>query len=67
MECCICYEIINNIGFLCYKCVDGNICDLCYYNFYLEKYELIITEEEMYKIISCPVCRVLFKEIYVEN
>ena len=67
MDCCICYEVIKQDGFLCYKCCDGNICDLCYYGKYLNLFELYVEGNEMFKNVSCPVCRSTYKEQYVEN
>lgn len=67
MDCCICYEKIKYNGFICYKCVDGKVCDSCYYGKYLDRFVLIETKLSMYKVVPCPVCRETYKEEYVEN
>ncbi len=67
MDCCICYEVIKDHGFLCYTCHDGNICDLCYYGKYLYLFELHEIGNEMFKVVPCPICRSTYKEEYVEN
>ena len=67
MDCCICYETINHTGYNCFKCVDGKICDVCYFGKYLYGFVLIETENSMYKVVPCPVCRQIYKEEYVEN
>jgi len=67
MDCCVCYEPINHIGFCCYKCIDGKICDVCYFGKYLYGIMLIELKTEMFKLVPCPVCRQIYKEEYVEN
>lgn len=67
MQCVICFEDIKHLGFQCIVCIDGAICDCCYYNNFLNQYPLITLITSMFKVINCPICRTECVEIFVDN
>ena len=62
MDCVICYEPIKDFGFLCRVCVDGAMCDRCFFNGYMTALPLYIFPMIMFKLIKCPVCRTICAE-----
>lgn len=67
MSCLICLEPIKDIGFECRVCVEGVICDGCFYNKFTESLPLHVFPMIMFKLIKCPICRSVSAEEYVDN